>query len=165
LSAIEIPRGLIPGEKPESTNVQLHVFVDASENVYSAVAYMRTESVLGVALRFVQAKSRLKPIKTAVTIPPMELLAAEMGLALAKKLVTVLNVRHQVIWFWTDSRAVHDWLRVELQALQVFVKNRVLKIQQYQMLTQVFWVPGPMNPADAATRGIRVAKLKKTRIE
>jgi hypothetical protein len=162
LSAIEIPRVLIPGEKPESTNAQLHIFVNVSQNVYSAVAYMRTESVLGVALRFVQAKSRLKPIKPAVTIPSMELLAAEMGSALAKKLVTVLNVRHQAIWLWTDSRAVHDWLRVESRALQVFVKNRVLKIREYLKLTPVLWVPGPMNPADVATRGITVAKLKET---
>jgi hypothetical protein len=71
---------------------------------------MRTESELGVTLRFVQTKSRLKPIKAAFTIPRMEPLAAEMGLALAKKLVTVLNVRHQAIHLWTHSRAVHDWL-------------------------------------------------------
>jgi ribonuclease HI len=88
---------------------------------------MRTESVLGVALRFVQAKSRLKPIKAAITIPHMELLAAKMGLALAKKLVPALNVRHQAIWLWTDSRAVHNWLRVELGALQVFVKKQGIK--------------------------------------
>jgi hypothetical protein len=52
LSTIEIPRVLTPGEKLKSTNTQLHIFVDASQNVYSAVAYMRTESVhvLGVAL-------------------------------------------------------------------------------------------------------------------
>jgi hypothetical protein len=52
----------------------------------------------------------------------MELLAAEMGLALTKKLVTVLNVRTQAICLWTDSRAEHNWLQVELRALQVFVK-------------------------------------------
>jgi hypothetical protein len=126
---------------------------------------MRTESVLGVALRFIQAKSRLKPTKGAFTIPRMELLTAEMGLALAKKLVTVLNVRHQAICLWTDSRAVQDWLRVESRALQVFVKKktRVLKIRQYLKLTQVLWVPGPMNPVDAATRGITVAKLKEAK--
>jgi hypothetical protein len=98
-------------------------FGDASQNVYSAVAYMRTEAVLGVALRFVQAKSRLKPIKAAFTIPRMELLAAKMGLALAKQLITVLNDRHQAICLWTDFRAAHDWLRVESQALQVFEKK------------------------------------------
>jgi hypothetical protein len=127
LSTIEIPQVLIPGEKPESTNAQLHIFVEASQNVYSAVAYMRTESVLCVALRFVQAKSKLKTIKAHFTIPRMELLAAKMGLALAKKLVTVLNVRHQAICLRTDPRAVHDWLQVDSRALQVFVKKKALR--------------------------------------
>jgi hypothetical protein len=59
---------------------------------------MRMESVLGIALRFVQAKSRLKPIKAAFTIPRMELLAAEMGLALAKKLVTSGDLFVDRLW-------------------------------------------------------------------
>jgi hypothetical protein len=41
--------------------------------------------------------------------------------------VPVLNVRHQAIRLWTDSRAMHDWIRVESRVLQVFVKNSVLK--------------------------------------
>jgi hypothetical protein len=36
-------------------------------------------------------------------------------------------------------------------------------IRQYLKLMQVLCVSGPMNPADAATRGISVAKLKKTK--
>jgi hypothetical protein len=130
--------------------------------VYSAVAYMRNDTDTGVKLRFVQARSCLRPIKAAFTIPRMELLAAEMGLALAKKLTATLSFRHQDIHLWTDSRAVHDWLRVESRALQVFVKNRVLKIRQYLRLDQIMWVPGLMNPADAATRGLTVEKLKVT---
>jgi hypothetical protein len=57
---------------------------------------------------------------------------------------------------------VHDWLRVESRALQVFVKNRVLKIRQYLQLDQILWVPGLMNPVDAATGGLTVEKLKVT---
>jgi hypothetical protein len=93
----------------------------------------------------------------------MELMAAEMGLALAKKLIMRLEVKHQNIFLWTDSRAVHDWIRVESRALQVFVKNRVLKIRQYLRLEQILWVPGALNPADAATRGLTVEKLKEAK--
>jgi hypothetical protein len=39
-------------------------------------------------------------------------------------------------------------------------KKRVLKIRQYLRLDQVMWIPGVLNPADAATRGLTVTKLK-----
>jgi ribonuclease HI len=138
------------------------LITDASQDVYSAVAYMRNEDKKGVTLRFVQARSRCKPIKAAHTIPRMELMAMELGLALAKKLVATLNIQHKDIFLWTDSRAVHDWLRVESRALQVFVKNRVLKARQYLRLEQILWVPRVINPADAATRGLTVVKLIET---
>jgi ribonuclease HI len=131
--------------------------------VYSAVAYMRNTNHTGIQLRFVQAKSRIKPIKAACTIPRMELMAAEMGLALANKLIMTLEVKHQNIFLWTDSRAVHDWILVESRSLQVFVKNRVLKIRQYLRLEQILWVPGALNPADAATRGLTEEKLKEVK--
>jgi ribonuclease HI len=158
----KIKRVLISGEDTNIATRQMHIFVDASQDVYSAVAYIRNDTDTGIKLRFVQARSCLRPIKAAFTIPRMELLAAEMGLALAKKLIATLSFRHQDIHLWTDSRAVHDWLRVESRALQVFVKNRVLKIRQYLRLDQILWVPGLMNRADAATRGLTVEKLKVT---
>jgi hypothetical protein len=123
---------------------------------------MRNEDKKGVTLRFVQARSRLKPIKAAHTFPHMELMAMELGLALAKKLLATLSVQHKDIFLCTDSREVHDWLRVESRALQVFVKNRVLKVRQYLRLEQILWVPGVINPADAATRGLTVVKLMET---
>jgi hypothetical protein len=44
--------------------------------------------------------------------------------------------------------------------LQVFIKNRVLKIQDCLDLEQIRWVPGDSNPADAATRGMTAQQLK-----
>jgi hypothetical protein len=44
--------------------------------------------------------------------------------------------------------------------LQVFIKNRVLKIRECLDLEQIRWVPGDSNPADAATRGMTVRQLK-----
>jgi hypothetical protein len=68
LSNIKIARVLIPGESPELAQHQLHVFADASQDVYSAVAYMNNGDKKGVTLRFVQARSRLKPIKAALCL-------------------------------------------------------------------------------------------------
>jgi regulatory protein YycH of two-component signal transduction system YycFG len=71
LNDIKVKRVLIPGENPENAKRELHIFVDASQDVYSAVAYMRNDKNTGVKLRFVQAKFRLRPIKAAFTIPHM----------------------------------------------------------------------------------------------
>jgi hypothetical protein len=87
LNDIKIKSVLIPGEDTTIATRQMHIFVDASQDVYLAVAYIRNDTDTGVKLRFVQVRSRLRPIKTAFTIPRIELLAAEMGLALAKKLI------------------------------------------------------------------------------
>jgi hypothetical protein len=122
LDDIKIKRVLIPGGTPENHKRQLHVFVDTSQDVYSAVAYMQNAGET-VVHRFVQAKSRLKPVKAAHTIPCMKLSAAEMGFALVKKLVAILDIQHKDIHSWTDSGAIHDWLRVKTRTLQVFVKK------------------------------------------
>jgi hypothetical protein len=98
---------------------------------------MRTESVLGVSHRFVQAKSRLQPIKAAFTIPRMELLAAEMGLALAKNIVTILNVRHEAICLWTDLRVVHDWLPVESRVLQRGIDAKIRRVTVFNGVTHL----------------------------
>jgi hypothetical protein len=59
LKGKEIDQTIIPGTKLEEVDKQLHVFVDASQEVYSAVAYMRNKTNKVIVLRFVQAKSRL----------------------------------------------------------------------------------------------------------
>jgi hypothetical protein len=132
-------RTLIPGHIPKRNEAQLHVFVDALQDVYATVAYVQNNMNKGVQLRFVQARSRLKPIKAATTILRMELLAAEIGLVLAKKLIRTLDIFHHNMYLWRDLQAVHDWLRVESRALQIFVKNRVLKIRQFLRLEKVRW--------------------------
>jgi hypothetical protein len=77
-----------------------------------------------------------------------------------KKIYKTFSLETYNLYIWTDSRACHDWLRIEARALQVFIKNRVLKVRQFLKLNQVKWVLGVLNPADAATRGISAAQLR-----
>lgn len=60
----------------ESQNVQLHVFCDAFEVAYGAVAYFRTVTNGRVSVGYIISKTRLAPIKT-LTILRLELQAAE----------------------------------------------------------------------------------------
>jgi hypothetical protein len=77
-----------------------------------------------------------------------------------KKIYKTFKIETNNLYIWTDSRACHDWLRIETRALQVFIKNRVLKVRQFLKLEQIKWVPGVLNQADSATRGISAAQLR-----
>lgn len=67
----------------ECQNVQLHVFCDASEIAYGAVAYFRTVTRGCINVSFVMSKTRLAPIK-GLTVPRLELQAAVMAYRLKK---------------------------------------------------------------------------------
>ncbi|XP_058456562.1 uncharacterized protein LOC131433959 [Malaya genurostris] len=62
----------------KQTAIQLHTFVDASENGMAAVAYLRFENTDTVECSLVTAKTRVAPLKYT-TIPRLELQAALIG--------------------------------------------------------------------------------------
>ena len=74
----------------ECQNVQLHVFCDASEIAYGAVAYFRTVIHGRVNVSFVISKTRLAPIKT-LTIPHLELQAAVVATRLKSKILEEID--------------------------------------------------------------------------
>ena len=66
-------------------SVQLHVFCDASEIAYAAVAYFRTVTCGYINVSFVISKTKLAPIKT-LTVSRLELQAAVMASTLRSKI-------------------------------------------------------------------------------
>lgn len=67
---------------PEKTaTLELHVFVDSSEEAFAAVAYWRfttTDGVIGIS--FICSKTKCTPL-TKVSVPRLELQAAVLGKA------------------------------------------------------------------------------------
>jgi hypothetical protein len=84
---------------------------------------MRSKNRGKVSVRFIQARSRIKPVKVTHTIPRMELLSIELGLSMLCKLRTTFDIPAHDVFIWTDSRACHDWIRIEARSLQIFVKK------------------------------------------
>ena len=64
--------------------MQLHVFCDASNEAYGAVAYLRCEKNEEIYTVLVGSKTRVAPTKTRPSIPRKELMGAVLGGRLLK---------------------------------------------------------------------------------
>ena len=126
---------------------QLHVFVDASEQAYAAVAYLRRDNEVA----FVAAKCRVAPLKSS-TIPRLELQAALMG----TRLGVAIEREHGIVidrrFFWTDSQTVWQWIN-NPRKNKTFISNRLSEINDLTQPKEWRWLPGQLNVADEATRG------------
>ncbi|XP_055604381.1 uncharacterized protein LOC129752630 [Uranotaenia lowii] len=134
-----------------SNRVQLHTFVDASENGIAAVSYFRFEENGTVETSLVTAKSRVAPLKF-VSIPRLELQAAVVGCRLAKSVEKGHTYKISKRYFWTDARDVLFWLRSDHRRFSPFVANRVSEILEDTDLSEWKWVPTKLNVADEATK-------------
>ena len=127
LSEITIPRAYFRGT---IENVELHVFGDSYQDVFSAVAFLRArvDSNQGTEtqLAFVFGEARVAPMK-ALTIPKLELQAALLAARLKDEIQQALTVPVERTFMWTDSTTVLQWLH-SIDKKPVFVANRVAEI-------------------------------------
>lgn len=106
IQTISFPRCL---RLSQPTDIQLHVFSDASRAAYAAVAYLSCKYPdHPPTSRLVGSKCRVSPVK-AMTIPRLELMGAVVATRLAKNLIRVLKVKSVI--FWVDSTNVLYWVR------------------------------------------------------
>ena len=165
LEKIEVPRCLHSlGQEAELEKQKLHVFSDASEQAYAAAVYVVTESATGErSSTLALARARVAPTKKRLTVPRLELIAAVMGLRLAKKACKALGISLREVHFWCDALDVLCWLRNEVRRFQSCVANRVAEIREHTEPSQWQHCPGSTNPADLPTRGITAAELRHSR--
>ncbi|XP_076278392.1 uncharacterized protein LOC143208144 [Lasioglossum baleicum] len=130
LKEIQIPRKLGKG------SVTLHTFCDASGEAYAAVVFARIEGEGVVNVRLMSARSRIAP-KTA-TIPRLELMAATIGVRLARAVLDSLTREVQQVTYWSDSTT---------------------EIRDASSRERWRYVPGDRNPADLPSRGRSPSQL------
>ncbi|XP_035225126.1 uncharacterized protein LOC118197699 [Stegodyphus dumicola] len=159
LSQIEIPRWLNINYENEDT-VVLHVFSDASKRAYTTCAFLRDETIKGVKVQLVSARSRRGPIKELM-IPRLELLSCLIGARLAKTILSDLKLKNCRTVFWSDSSTALGWIRRD-QAWGTFVHNRVQEIRSLTRISDWRHVPGSLNPADLPSRGCTIEQLQKS---
>ena len=127
---IEIPRSISVRET--ITNIEIHLFSDASINRLCTVAYAVIYQPNKISQSLIISKSRLA--KRNLTIPSLELIAAQMSANLSQNIKIALtnqNVRN--FYAWSDSTVVLHWLK-DKGEYKVFVSNRVAKIREHSYL-------------------------------
>ena len=159
LSAITVPRCLRLPNPEIAVSSELHIFGDASQDAYGAVAYLRHSYQSGaVSCRLVGAKGKVAPI-ASMSIPRLELSAAVVGAHLGTSVADVLSIPVMDICFWTDSMNVLWWVRNRSRQFKPFIANRVSEIQERSQPSQWYHVPTLLNPADLLSRGSTATAL------
>ncbi|XP_043462858.1 uncharacterized protein LOC122498922 [Leptopilina heterotoma] len=165
---INIPRYI--NYEPNS-QIELHLFTDASRRAMAAAVYSRTSSShKQMSTPLIAARTKLSPIKSLnpskrpvgrVTIPRLELRAALLGAKLLKAQAEVLCIELNHCTGWSDSQVVIRWLSSNQPVGNDLVDNYISHIQE--LLPDFKWryVPTSENPADVATRGSDVENLSQ----
>jgi len=158
LAELQIPRCLFGNTTSSSPRVQLHLFSDASEAGFGAVAYLLIRREMKVTVSFVIAKSRVAPIRP-LTIPKLELPGAVIASRLARMVKEELRIDIEEVIFWVDSQTVLQWIHSTSFRFQTFVANRISEILDSTNAAQWRHVPGVLNPADDCSRGLLPEEL------
>ena len=164
LENVSIPRCYKTSIFREPDEYELHVFCDASETAFGAVAYVRMtaessgDEETEIVCSFVMAKTRLAPLKQ-LTIARLELQAAVLACRLAESVKKAITYRFSRCFYWTDSKIVLAYIRHESRRFHTFTANRVAEIHDLSNIDEWHHVPGELNPADACSRGASGATL------
>ena len=111
LAAITIPRSYFLGL---FQHLELHMFGDSSQDVFSAVDFLRaqvtcTSGEIRTELAFVLGKARVALMKV-MTFPKLELQAALLAACLKREICRALTVVVDKVFMWTDSTIVLQWI-------------------------------------------------------
>ncbi|XP_062715911.1 uncharacterized protein LOC134291768 [Aedes albopictus] len=152
LDAIRIPRCYFPGYFVDSFNtLELHIFVDASEEAYVAAAYFRIVDNSQIRCVLVSSKTKVAPLKP-LSVPRLELQAALLGARLSKSVTENHTLQIVQRFFWSDSTTVLAWLQSDQRKYRQFVACRVSEILDSTKVDEWRYVPSKLNVADDATK-------------
>ncbi|XP_076302125.1 uncharacterized protein LOC143220345, partial [Lasioglossum baleicum] len=158
LAEIRVPRWI--GVTSEQSSSHLHIFVDASQKAFAAVAYLRIEDTTNTAsASLLVAKSKTAPLKV-VSLPRLELCAAVLGARLLSHIRREQRITVDEVHLWSDSTVALAWLRGEPFRWNTYVANRVSEFQTTVPDVRLHHVGTKDNPADCASRGTSSAQLR-----
>ncbi|GFV85878.1 integrase catalytic domain-containing protein [Trichonephila clavipes] len=153
LKQIKVPRYV---QTQNAKHCDIHGFCDASSKAYSAVIYLRVVSD-SPHLFLMASKTRVAPVQT-ISLPKLEICGALLLAELLDIFKKSLNITHDK-FLWCDSTITLSWINNPPVKGNQFVQHRVGKI--HALTSKVSWhhIPGKLNPADWATKGLYPKQL------
>ncbi|XP_055623324.1 uncharacterized protein LOC129766751 [Toxorhynchites rutilus septentrionalis] len=152
LDRVKIPCCYFPSYHVGSFDtLQLHIFVDASEEAFAAAAYFRIVDRGHVRCALVTSKTKVAPLQP-LSIPRLELMAAVIGARMRKTIEEGHTLSVKRTYFWSDSTTVRSWIKSDLRRYRPYVAFRVNEILSLSTEHEWRWVPTRQNPADEATK-------------
>ena len=143
------------------TGAELHVFADASLKAYGSCVYLRFRQPDGsYCVSFVMSKGRVVPLRQRLTLPRLELMGCVTAAELVRFVCDALHLPEGTPYVcWTDSMIALGWLRGRPERWNVFVRNRVSRIQELTSSDNWRHCRSEDNPADLLTRGLFAEQL------
>ena len=158
LSSKHIPRCHFPKDC-YIISTEVHGFSDSSGDAYAAVVYLRMIDTKGdVHVSIVMSKTNVAAIKR-LTIPRLELCGAHLLSQLLSHIKSLYLIPLNIIFAWTDSTLVLDWLVGNPRRFKVFVGNCVSNIVDSIPADNWKHFRGDDNPADCASRELFPSEL------
>ena len=152
LQNIKIPRFVGSADRRSE---ELHVFCDASPLALGAVMYLLTTNEDGSkTVSFITSKCKVSPKAQRESIPRLELIAALVGARMLEHYRDCTRKHKVPAVLWTDSAISYQWLMKNHSTWVTFVARRVEEIHRLTRLDRWRHVPGVLNVADLATRGM-----------
>ncbi|XP_062716211.1 uncharacterized protein LOC134291877 [Aedes albopictus] len=151
LNELKISRCYFSSFPSSIDDLQVHIFVDASDIAYSCVVYFRLLHEGRVQTALVGAKSKVAPIKTLST-PRLELKAAVLGVRFVAAMLEYHSLPVCSRFFWSDSTTVLAWIRSDHRKFHKFVSVRVGEILTLSEPQEWRWVQSKLNVSDDATK-------------
>ncbi|XP_062541842.1 uncharacterized protein LOC134209834 [Armigeres subalbatus] len=149
---VRIPRYYFCGGRSlDYASLQLHTFVDASQDAYGAATYIRIETDEGPICSLVMSRSKVAPLQH-MSIPRLELQAATLGARLANSVGEILTLEVKRRFMWSDSKTVLSWIHSDHRRYKQFVAFRIGEIHSLTKIAKWRWVPTKCNAADALTK-------------
>ncbi|XP_028167249.1 uncharacterized protein LOC114357705 isoform X2 [Ostrinia furnacalis] len=134
--------------------IQLLGYCDASSVAYGCCIYIRVIQGSKVTTTLLCSKSRIAPVKNALTIPKLELNGAVLLAKLYCKVKAIYaKINFNAVHLFSDSQVVLCWLKSSRNNIPAYVKNRINLINSSTTECKWFHIDGASNPADCLSRG------------